>query len=541
MWTLTDFWQGIKPRRRSRHRQRVRRLIWGLLLSVAVIGFPLVSQALTVQEVPNPQEQYGGWVTDGAGVLSEETEQRLNQKISELEAQNGTEIAVVTVRDTASEATPKDFATALFNHWGVGKADVDNGVLWLHSVGDRRIEIETGYGVEGILPDAQVGQIIDEVIIPQFREDDFDAGTLAGVEALVTVLSGEEFSLPGDSLQIDGWMLFDFGLVTLICWTASLLGYNSTHRRLQQPRELDPQGRSQVIGMSAADWAALGVGFCGFSICLGVLIPLLILNSSNVFAKIVILSLFGVIGVTAIFRIGQFVARSWKASFQKTGRDRYMGLLDIPVKLFQKGLLLLVGSTILLVIPAFLFFERWGHDLGWILLWFLVVALGMGWVVYTISRSWIKRKLKPICKTCGEDLLVVDESQVTEELNHSQKVAKDIGSTTFTGLCCINCYPEGHPFHLRSHVFTWGNFTECPNCQEFTVTHQTKTLVEPTYESTGLSETTYDCQACDYSKQEESVIPRLTRSTSSGGSSGGGGGGSGGGGSSGGGGAGGSY
>ncbi len=213
-------WQGIKRQRRGHSRQRVRRLIWGLLLSVAMIGFPLVSQALTVQEVPHPRQEYGGWVTDRAGVLSEETEQRLNQMITGLEAQNGTEIAVVTVPNTSSEATPKNFATRLFNHWGVGKADVDNGVLWLHSVGDRRIEIETGYGVEGVLPDAQVGRIIDEVIIPRFKEDDFDAGTLAGVEALVMVLSREEFSLPGDSLQIDGWMLFDFGLGTLICWTA---------------------------------------------------------------------------------------------------------------------------------------------------------------------------------------------------------------------------------------------------------------------------------------------------------------------------------
>ena len=92
-----------------------------------------------------------------------------------------------------------------------------------------------------------------------------------------------------------------------------------------------------------------------------------------------------------------------------------------------------------------------------------------------------------------------------------------------------------------------GKFRECPNCEEFTVTHETKTLVQPTYQSTGLRQTTYTCQACDYSKQEERVIPRLTHSTSAGGSGGsgggggGGGGGSFGGGSSGGGGAGGSY
>lgn len=73
--------------------------------------------SVTVEQVRNPQETYGGWVSDMADVLSEATEQRLNRMITELEARNGTEIAVVTVADTASEATPKDFATGLFNRW----------------------------------------------------------------------------------------------------------------------------------------------------------------------------------------------------------------------------------------------------------------------------------------------------------------------------------------------------------------------------------------------------------------------------------------
>ncbi|UCJ11698.1 MAG: TPM domain-containing protein [Phormidium sp. PBR-2020] len=508
--------------------------------------WPTASQGLTVQEVPNPQEQYGGWVTDGAGVLSEETEQRLNQKISELEAQNGTEIAVVTVRNTASEATPKDFATALFNHWGVGKADVDNGVLWLHSVGDRRIEIETGYGVEGILPDAQVGRIIDDVVIPEFRRDDFDAGTLAGVEALVAILSGEEFQLPGDSPQVDAFS--GFGLGAIVLWAASVLGYGKIRQRLKHPIELDPQGRSRVMGNSDAALyrgVLFGAAACGVSLCLGVLILLLILDASQTLAFIAIALLFVVIGVTAVIRIGQFITRSWTASLEEQGGDRYMGLLAIPLKLFLGGVVFLIGITIFMVIAGLLFLEFWGDDLGLVLLFSLLASLGMGWVAYTMTQPWIEAKLKWVCQTCQAELVTVPESEVTAQLNHHQTVAQELGSTQFTGLRCPNCCPQESQFHLRSYVLKRGKFTECPNCQEFTVTHQTKTLVQPTYQSTGLRETTYDCQACDYSKQDQSVIPRLTHSTSTGSSggssSGGGGGGSFGGGSSGGGGAGGSY
>jgi len=158
------------------------------VLSIAAITLPATSLAISVQEVPNPRQVNGGWVTDQANILSPATEARLNQMISQLETENGSEIAVVTVPETAPSATPKEFATNLFNYWKIGKAGVDNGVLLLISTGDRRVEIETGYGVEGILPDARVGSIIQNKITPRFKQGDFEGGTLAGTEALVVAL-----------------------------------------------------------------------------------------------------------------------------------------------------------------------------------------------------------------------------------------------------------------------------------------------------------------------------------------------------------------
>ena len=84
-------------------------------LCLAIFLFPLKGKALTVQEVPNPrQEVYGAWVTDMAEILTDSTEAQLNQMIEELEAKNGTEIAVVTVAETAPAASPKEFTTELF-------------------------------------------------------------------------------------------------------------------------------------------------------------------------------------------------------------------------------------------------------------------------------------------------------------------------------------------------------------------------------------------------------------------------------------------
>ncbi|MEG3935826.1 MULTISPECIES: TPM domain-containing protein [unclassified Microcoleus] len=165
-----------------------KQIIWTSLLCFSAIAFPLTSQAITVQEVPNPRQVNNTWVTDKANILSDSTETQLNQMISDLEAKNGSEIAVVTVPDTKPSATPKAFATELFNFWGIGKKGKSNGVLLLISVGERRVQIETGSGIQSILPDAKAVGIIETEITPRFKQQDFDGGTLAGTKALVNVL-----------------------------------------------------------------------------------------------------------------------------------------------------------------------------------------------------------------------------------------------------------------------------------------------------------------------------------------------------------------
>jgi uncharacterized protein len=163
-------------------------IISSSLLCFSAIAFPVTSQAITVKEVPNPRQVNNTWVTDKANILSNSTETQLNKMISDLEAKNGSEIAVVTVPDTKPSATPKAFATELFNFWGIGKKGKNNGVLLLISSGERRIQIETGSGIQSILPDAKAVRIIETEITPRFKQQNFDGGTLAGTKALVNVL-----------------------------------------------------------------------------------------------------------------------------------------------------------------------------------------------------------------------------------------------------------------------------------------------------------------------------------------------------------------
>ncbi|MGB3292922.1 MAG: TPM domain-containing protein [Phormidesmis sp.] len=195
----------------------------------SLAAFPLPVLAVSVDSVPNPREEDGNWVTDMAEALSDPTEVKLNQLIADLEAQNGSEVAVVTVPNTLPADSTKEFATDLFNAWGIGKAEADNGVLFLIDIGERRVEIETGYGIEEILPDAKVAEIIEQEITPSLKQGDYDSGTLAGTQALVETLQ----QTPTPETQTGGFGFAQFGglLVILTVVIGLLFGGRKRLRR----------------------------------------------------------------------------------------------------------------------------------------------------------------------------------------------------------------------------------------------------------------------------------------------------------------------
>lgn len=165
-----------------------KRVLCPIFLCISLFLIAQPSLALTVQDIPNPRQLNRTWVADTANLLTANTEVKLNRLISTLEEKNTCEIAVVTVPETAPAATPKEFATELFNYWHIGKYGKNNGVLFLISRGDRRVEIETGYGLTKILPDAMLVNLIQQKITPEFKQGHFDEGTLAGTEALIASL-----------------------------------------------------------------------------------------------------------------------------------------------------------------------------------------------------------------------------------------------------------------------------------------------------------------------------------------------------------------
>ena len=133
----------------------------------------------------------GEYVMDEADIIGAEAEQRIEALSAELEAATpGAELAVLTV-PSLEGASIEEFAEERFERLGVGAEDADNGVLLVVAVEDRRMRIEVGYGLEGALPDALAGDVIDTDLTPRFKEGDFTGGIEAAHSRMAGIIAGE--------------------------------------------------------------------------------------------------------------------------------------------------------------------------------------------------------------------------------------------------------------------------------------------------------------------------------------------------------------
>ncbi|MFN8588737.1 MAG: TPM domain-containing protein [Candidatus Eisenbacteria bacterium] len=139
-------------------------------------------------DVPNPLAARQSWVADEAHLLSPAGIAAVDARVFALEKACGAQIAVATVDSLDTMHTPRTFATALFAAWGVGQRGRDNGVLVLLTLEPRRIEVETGYGAEAVLPDGKVGRLLDEHAVPNLRAGDYDAAIGTLVDAMAEAL-----------------------------------------------------------------------------------------------------------------------------------------------------------------------------------------------------------------------------------------------------------------------------------------------------------------------------------------------------------------
>ena len=162
-----------------------------LRLFMAVVWLALTPPAIAQQPVP----PLAARVMDLTGILKPAERAELEGLLAGLEARKGAQIAVLIVPTTRPE-TIEQYARRVLDEWKLGRRGIDDGALLLVAMQDRAVRIETQYGLEGVIPDAVAKRIIEEDILPRFRQGDFAGGIRRGVERLVERVEGEPLPPP---------------------------------------------------------------------------------------------------------------------------------------------------------------------------------------------------------------------------------------------------------------------------------------------------------------------------------------------------------
>ena len=163
---------------------------WAKTLAFAAM---LLVACLAAADVAIPPLK--GRVTDLTGTLSPAEKVQLEQKLADLEATKGSQVAVLILPSTQPE-TIEQYSIRVADAWKLGRKGVDDGALLVVAKQDRAVRVEVGYGLEGVLPDAIAKRIVEETIIPQFRQGNFAAGINAGTDQIIKVIEGESLPPP---------------------------------------------------------------------------------------------------------------------------------------------------------------------------------------------------------------------------------------------------------------------------------------------------------------------------------------------------------
>lgn len=209
-----------------------------------------------------------GRVVDQANVLSPAAEQQLAQRSEALEQQTGSQFVVVTVASLEGYDIA-DYGYQLGRAWGIGREGEDDGALLIVAPTDRKVRVEVGYGLEGVLTDAFSNLVLQREVLPRFREGELEAGVLAGAEAIAAQIAAdperqqEALSAAAETQEQPGidpvaiiWIIF------LVIWMIGAIANSSRFGRRYRRGGL---GLPPVIIWGGGGGGGGGFGGGGFS------------------------------------------------------------------------------------------------------------------------------------------------------------------------------------------------------------------------------------------------------------------------------------
>jgi uncharacterized protein len=467
--------------------------LWPLLL---LLSASLHSQTVyTVESIPNVKLVTNSYVSNPDGILSEASVSAIDSRLTQLEKQTTVQVAVVAVR-SIGDADIFNFAQELFTRWGIGKSKKDNGLLILLVVDQRTVRFHTGYGLEGVLPDALCKEIQVQNMLPSFRNEDYDTGILNGVDEVVNVLSNESYraELTDNSRrEADGWndvflpALIGGGILIAILYLILYWpGGKNTPSKGNKKTIVDAKVSAYPeMKLKNTQWAflfgiipvGLLVGFNSLSIDTDFHIPLFLT------------ALYIYFILTLIYKRMRMASLTSRLMQEKN----YFGAATF----YNDYQVFWLWMAILFPFPLLLMYFQYN------------------------ARKKFFREHERNCKSCGQLIPArLDEKSDDAVLKANQVFEEELKSVDYDAWVCPSC----KSVELSRFVNRFSKYDNCTSCgTKALFLESDRTIESATTTSTGTGEKTYRCKFCKHATVTTYTIPMKSESSdSSGGDSSGG-------------------
>ncbi len=173
---------------KDRLRSRITRFLTLFLFLISTFAF---TSTLSFAATPEPPSTPPNYVVDLAGIIRDDVEAQLNAYLGELEQKTTAQVVILTVQSLNGEDIA-GFSIKMAEKWKLGQKGKDNGLLITIALQDRKYRFETGYGLEGILPDSLVGSIGRQYLVPYFKKGDYSTGIFYAAISVVRIIAANE-------------------------------------------------------------------------------------------------------------------------------------------------------------------------------------------------------------------------------------------------------------------------------------------------------------------------------------------------------------
>ena len=429
------------------------------------------AQSYTVETVPNTKLINNSYVSNPDKLLSDQVAAEINQLLDSLEKKTSAQVAVVML-NSIGDADIFEFAQSLFTKWGIGKSSNDNGLLILFVQDKRTVRFHTGYGLEGVLPDAICKRIQAQKMVPFFKDGNIDAGMNAGIEEVAKIIAdpnhseeiNEVVNKPENLDPADFSILMAFGWLVIgpIVFLVKRKGFSNAKKF-----------SSDVPHSKISSWQWLLWCY------LVPIVILIVLNSNHNW-----LAFFGAVyGYLALLGVTKYsrITNQADAWFEKKEYHAVHYFLSDQ----KKGIL---ANAILFPLP-FIF------------------------VYWHLKKKIDSIRSKPRdCNHCGQKTIRLDEVAEDEYLSKESQFEESLKSVDYDVWKCNAC----SAISLEAYINAKTEYSECPKCKIYAFyTASASTNVAATTRHSGTREIVKTCKHCNHRKVSTETIPMIVVSSSS--------------------------